>query len=167
MWSFIYFLLISKYIKYKYSISIRKQVFFIELLIEFISIYKQDILFFILFTILLTQSITDIINYDIYSILNIFLALFLILYKGLNISKYLTSITLPLILLIINKGIGLGDIEILFIEAIIFDIYKLSLIVFISSFINLIYALIRKNKYYPFVPFISMSTLLIYICIYY
>ena len=158
----IFFILVNQFINKIYKKSINKQVFFILFILDLYTLYSKDYFFCTLAYILLFHSITDIINYDVYSILNYLLMIISFLkYKTISI-----SILIPIILAIINvfkKGIGQGDIELLFGLSFIFEFYDLVLIVFIASILNLIYSLFSKNKLFPFVPFLSIATMIIYL----
>lgn len=163
MWSILYFQLIKAFIKRIYKITISKHVFFIILFVEFLSICFKDLTFFILFNLLLPICITDIINNDVHILFCILLALLGILTNS-NISIY--SFILPFLLLIIamfTKGMGLGDIYLLFGLAFLFNLYDISLILLISSSFNLIYSLFKQKKSYAFVPFISIATIIVYL----
>lgn len=132
------------------------------LIIEMISINKNDPKLLCLAMILLFQSITDYINNDVYLFFN--LLLLLININNINSMNY-SSFLVPIILLIINKainGIGFGDIEIIFVLSFIFNIYELFLILFFASSLNLIYAFFYKKDKYPFIPFLSIAILIIY-----
>ena len=166
VWALIYTYLIDRFLVYNYNKHINKHMFFIELFIEAYSIYSKDHKFFILFTILLTISITDYINQDVYSIFNYLLAITMYILVRPNITRLLLSMMVPISLYIINRflnGIGSGDIELLFALAFCFEIVDMVKIIFVSSFLNLVYAFFKKKSSYSFVPFLSISCLIIYL----
>ena len=166
MWSIVYFYIVSTFIKFKYKVSINKHLFIIIFFIELYSLYSKDILFFLLFSILLFQSITDYINNDVYTFCNIIIASIGLLFIKPSITSIITSLVLPIVLIVLNsfiKGIGDGDIELLICLCFIYDLYSLSLIVLLASTLNFIYALILKKDKYSFIPFIFVCSLIIYI----
>ena len=110
--------------------------------------------------ILLIESIIDIKTYNVYLPFNI-----LIILIGLtNIDHSITfSLIYPLLLLLINlitKGMGYGDIEIIFSLCFIYSFYELTCILLFSSILNLMYSFFMKMKEYPFVPFLLFGTIL-------
>lgn len=141
-------------------------MFFIELSIEAYSLYKKDLVFFVLFTILLTQSITDYINHDVYSVLNYCLALLMFILASIKLIDIVYSLTVPIGLFVINKfikGMGSGDLELLVSISFVFNFQSLLQIVFLSSLFNLLYSFFVKKDSYSFVPFLSISCLIIYL----
>lgn len=158
--------LISKLIRKYYDVPINKQVFFILLLIEITAIYKKDLLFYILFTLLLVMSITDVINNDVNTLICIIIGILgLIFNKDISIMSFLV----PVVLYIVNKfikGMGLGDIYLLIALSFIFNTYEISLICLLSSTMNLIYSRFIKKERYAFVPFISLASLIMYLFFY-
>lgn len=162
VWTLVYYGLINALIRKSYDKHINKHVFFIMLMIELVSIYKADMILLLLFSLLLPISITDIINNDVYTPFLYLLGLLGVLYKG-TIS--ICTFILPLVIYIINRhtrGLGLGDIDLLISLAFIFNLYELSLILFIASILNLIYSIFNKKHKYAFVPFMSIGCLLVY-----
>ena len=141
-------------------------IFIIYVLIDIYSFLCNDLTFFFIFTFLISQAITDYINQDVLTTLNIIPIIYAII---INSNHLLTTILyasiFPFALLIINKFktlIGMGDIEIIFVLGLYFKYEKLLLIVLISSLINLIYSFFVKKNKYSFVPFILIATFLVY-----
>lgn len=134
------------------------------LISEIISIINNDLLFFIIFQLMIFNTITDIINKDVYIVPNL---LFILLGFTLNrpIKEVIVSISIfPTMLFILSKltnGIGLGDVILVFLLGFIFDIKRLVSTILLASIINLIYALFIKKDEYSFVPFIFISILLV------
>ena len=162
--SYAFYKLVNYLIKRKYEVSINKHVFFIELFIEMYSLIDKNLFFMLFFTILLLQSITDFINNDVYTILNISIIIIGLIFKNINYNEILLSMLLPLLLWIINifkKGIGDGDIEMIFALCFIYNTMQLSKIILFSSIMNLIYSFVIKKDKYSFIPFIFLSCLLL------
>lgn len=166
MWTLIFSYLINEFIANRYNKHINKHVFSIELFIEIYSLYKKDLIFFILFTILFFQSITDYLNHDVYSLFNYILALIMCYLLSPPFEQCCISLIIPFSLILLNKlmnGMGSGDIELIIVLAFVFNFISLLLIVFLSSFMNLIYSFFIKKDKYSFVPFLSISCLIIYL----
>ena len=163
VWSLIQFNLLKSFIKKIYKHNISFITFILMILNEILFITNKDIFAFLLFNILIFQSTTDIINNDVYTIFDVLIVLFAYITKN-NINE-LTTFIFPILLFIIEKiihSIGKGDIELIFCLCFIFNIYEISLILLLSSIANILLSIFKKKNKYPFVPFISMGTFIIY-----
>jgi len=161
---FIY-ILVRKFIKNKYNFKLNNLYLFFSMSIEIYSLYLKDILFYIVFELLLFSSLTDVINNDVYTLANIAIFIVGIIYKN-NLSEMLLAMLLPFVLFIlarISKGIGNGDIELLFCLSSIFNLYQMCLICLIASILNLIYGIHIKRNVYPFIPFMSIACIIVYL----
>lgn len=164
MWSSIYFAFLRWFIHKTYNKTISEHMFFITFIIEIIIIYCNNFEFLVLYSLLLPICISDIINNDVHTQFCVLIAIF-----GFIINKTITptSFFVPMLLALINKflkGMGQGDIYLLFSLAFLFDLYDLSRILFLSSTLNIAYSIFVKKKSYAFVPFISIATMIIYLC---
>lgn len=160
------FTFIDSFIQEKYQKHINKHLFFIMLFIEAYSTAKNDLFFLIFSSLLLINSITDYINNDVYTFFNILILITSLILLPIKISQALFSLLVPLFLFFLNKifnGIGLGDIELLTCICFVFNLYELIEIIFLSSFLNLIYAFFTKKKYFAFVPFLTISILIFWL----
>lgn len=165
VWTILLKRYLTRFIYSKYHFLINKRLFIISLFIEIYSIYTKSLLFFIVFNCLFINSIFDYINNDVYSILNYIIAIAGLLLNNLTINN-LYSLLLPLALAVVNrfiKGMGLGDIELLICLCFIFKIQELTTIVLLASFLNILYACLVRETRYPFVIFLSLSSLLIWL----
>lgn len=166
--AFLFSIYFTKFLYKKYHIRI-DFIFLIYALIDVYSLINNDLTFFVVFTFLLTQSITDYINQDVYSEVNVLPTIYAIILNSNQLfSKFLYASILPIALMIINRFktlIGMGDIEIIFVLGLLFGYEQLLLIVLISSLINLVYAFFIKKNRYSFVPFIFIATFLVYFSI--
>ena len=137
------------------------------LLFEIQSIIINDFWLYIIFIILLFQSLCDIFNNDVYTIFNISLLLIGVITNYNHIIYYLiSSLILPIILLLIKlltNAIGGGDIEMLFCLGFIFKFNEICLILLIASILNIIYSFINKKEKYAYIPFLSVATIFIYL----
>ena len=166
MWAFLFYLLTSKFITYKYNKKLGIIYFLIDIISEIYLINSLDIKFYIIFQILLFQSITDITNNDVYLIPNIAICLIPFIFNEYSLFNTLISFLLPLVIYLIsklNKGIGDGDIELLICLCFLFDIKQMCYICLIASTLNIIFSLHQKRNIYPFVPFISIATTIVYL----
>lgn len=166
MWSLIYYCFIRWFIKNRYEIAISEHLFFITLCFEIISIYYSNIYYLIPLFLLITNSVTDYINHDVYSVFNIVLVLYAVLILKPGIESVLISLIVPLILYLLNKlykGMGQGDIELFIALSFYFDIVSLVKILLISSLLNLLYAAFVHKESYCFVPFITIATIMVFI----
>ena len=163
MWTILFSLFIDRFIYYKYSKHINKHMFFIIFLINIYYLYSKDMFFFIIFNVLLFESITDIINHDVFSICNliIFAICFYQSYPNISYTSFLVPLTLYILNLFFN-GMGIGDIELLFSICPLFDFRKMTLLIFLASIFNIIYSFFVRKESYSFIPFLSIGILLIY-----
>ena len=163
--AFLFSLYFRNFIYKKYHVSL-DMIFVIYVLIDIYSFLSNDLTFFIVFIFLISQAITDYLNQDVYTTLNILPAIYAFIIHSNNfLSTFLYASIIPFTLLLINSFkplIGMGDIEIIFILGLLFNYEKLLLIVLISSLINLIFSFFIKKNKYSFVPFILIATFLVY-----
>ena len=118
--------------------------------------------FELLLFVLTIEASIDIRTYDVYSIFN-----YLIACIGISASRnsdpldlFLSLTLLPSVLLILNKfkkGIGNGDIELIFCLGFYFKLKELLIIVLIASIVSIIFALYSHRKKFPFIPFITIA----------
>jgi len=165
MWTLIYYIFLYNFINKHYGYKLPKYIVLLILISEILVIINNDLLLFILIQLLLFDSITDYINKDVYIYPN---AIVIILGLSLHRSIYdLLSSTLiiPTVLFVLNKfykGIGTGDIILLFCLGFIYNYKSMIYILLIASCTNLIYAFLVRKKQYSFVPFIALASMLIY-----
>lgn len=116
----------------------------------------------LLLIILFIEAIIDYKTYNVYTHINILIAILGIIF---NENDILTIILIPSIILVTNliiKGMGFGDIEILYSIAFWFNIKQQLDILLFATIINLLFALISRKNKYPFVPFIFIGCLIEY-----
>lgn len=152
----IIFYLIQKSLYFKsYNYKLHPLFLVFMILIEFLLHFNNNYVFFVIIELLITNSISDILNFDVYTIFNILLFIYSsILSKSFNLYLILGFFFLTFLK---TKHIGSGDIEVLFSISPLFSLYQLIKILFLASSFALAYMCIfRKNKI-PFVPFLSFS----------
>lgn len=163
MWALIYYKLLSIFIYKRYKRVLSQYIGILVLFFELLSIMNRDLVLFIMSNVLIFQSITDIINNDVYIYPNLLL-IPLGFYRPV-VSILSSTIIIPAVLLIlskITKGLRAGDINLLFCLGFIFDYEQMIYIVLVASILNLIYAFFARKNTYSFEPFISISSMLIY-----
>lgn len=152
----------------KCNININRSFFVIEFLtiISIMTVYllTLNIKYIPFLSVLIFLSIQDLKNkfVSLYSILLLLLSTILI---SFNIKKIFIVMIIYFLLFYLNNKlnfIGMADIDVLIICALIFNINQLIYIVFLSSSICLIYFVLfeRKNKPIPFIPFIFIGTVI-------
>lgn len=162
---FSYLILGFKCIKCKNKINPR--YFLCEILLATIFLifkyHSINFQFYIIISLCFLSSLTDIDNYDVYSFVNI-LILIVSLSIGINIKHIFINFVLMFLLYLITQNkMGYGDIETYFVLGIIYDIYELTFLIFLSNILALLYIIIfkiKKDTYIALVPFISIAYLL-------
>lgn len=161
----IYYNLLKLFVYKKYNVKLPFYTIIFYLLIDLYFLYSNNLLFYIFLTILLTQSIFDLINYDVYSLLNILLLIVGILFRY----QYIKTNIIPTIIItlsfclinVLNKGIGTGDIELIAIISIVFNYIICLKVLSLASMSNLLFALFYQKDKYPFVPFIFVAFIIV------
>ena len=120
-----------------------------------------------LHALLLYQALSDHLSEEISMIPDLFIILIGIVCSvraGRPLPDLFLSFLLPLTLYLLSLSgkIGDGDAEVFFALSFYYSLYPLALILFTSSFLALLYSYIEKRDRYPFVPFIFISSILIY-----
>lgn len=124
---------------------------------------------FIVIYILLISAYIDLKTYYVLVPLNILIlivGLFVHLNEPYELLDVLLGISvLPTILIVINKvqkdSIGNGDIELIASMGFYFGYRKLVISFFIAILSLALYSLFKKKRYYPLIPFLSFSFILI------
>lgn len=156
-----YIILKGKCAYCKHKVSWRYPIFEIISGITFVLCY-QNFTFFIASNIivLLAISISDIRHGIIYDSLLIILFILIITHYSIDLKLCLFILFIG-IFLSINNLIGFGDIKLLAIYSLIFDLYQMCLILFIASLIALIITKKRKIKFAPYLSFAIICILVI------
>ena len=164
MWTLIYYKFLKTFIYKKYNYQLRPKICIFILLFEILLLVNKDLLLFAISQILIFQSITDIINKDVYTLINL-LFIPIAFYTNQSIIDNLLSEIIVVIIYLLSKiinGIGIGDINLLFYLGLIFDYPSMLHIILLASILNILYALFHPKKSYSFIPFISISCIVIY-----
>lgn len=137
-------------------------------------IYPSYLFFLILFNILVIASIIDIHLQIIYDINILILLVYSIAYRSFYRIPLLDNTIFTFIVLIVlflfaylSKGLGMGDVKLIGVLSYLLPLRKFIMMWYISIFLCLIYStflLMRGSSIktsIPFVPFISLATILV------
>lgn len=127
------------------------------------SLTHQDLIFItLLFTVLTLLAISDYIYGYVYlSHYLLFVPIVIISNQHLYFIPALLIYTLLNLINYIYKGIGLGDIEILSILALLLGLDMTLKIILIACFLCLLYFIFKKRSEFRFVPYITFSTFIL------
>lgn len=120
----------------------------------------------IIFIILLLMSIEDIRKMEVSMSLQVLLFLVIISIQGINFIILLCDLILVLVYIFYQRKhqIKIGGADILIIcQLLLVDVEKTYYILFWSSLLALCYSIIKHKKIVPFVPFITLGYLIVFI----
>lgn len=130
-------------------------------------IYNPHFLFTLF--IIIVMIISDMTDYYVSDILQLLLSISIVYYLIATdnpyyfISSIILFITLYLCNILLPDSIGGADLKFVLIVGILLDPLQLPLYIFVASFTGLIVIFVSKSKYIPFIPFLGISFLLLYV----
>lgn len=133
------------------------------------TILEYHISFWFIFFTLILMMLSDLTDYFVSDSLQALLLLSVIVYiinTQVHFSFYsflLLTIIFIIVYSIMPQSLGGADVKLALILSLLIDVHQLPLFLFIASSCGLVAILIAKVRYLPFIPFLTISFLLLYV----